>query len=209
MKRRSVTAANKTIVSYNLDIGGLQSTIHRKFLRNIFDLPTEDEVAVEPLMNADEKVIGAGQDTERGDRLSQRPLRRAFSCLVAVGVYSVIISLAFVIVTVTALYATSSSDCKTTVNNAQNIKELVHYDILMVDNSKNGWDTLEKGSVDEEGEPPTIVCNCGEKAVLTVFEVIVLIAVCCMWSHFRAVFLKRKQTSLLKRRRLHNKREIS
>ena len=110
---------------------------------------------------------------------------------------------------VTILYATSSSDCKTTANHAKNIKELVHYNIFAVDNSKNGGETVEKGSVDEEGKSTTIVCNCGEKAVLTVFEVIVLIAVCCMWSHFRAVFLKRKQTSLLKRRRLHNKREIS
>ena len=155
-------------------------------------------------MNADEKVIGAGQDTERGDRLSQRPLRRAFSCLVAVGVYSVIISLAFVIVT--ALYATSSSDCKTTVNNAQNIKELVHYDILAVDNSMNGGETLEI-PVDEEGKTPTIICNCGEKAVLMVFKVIVLIAIavfsiyvaCRVTGHFCAIFLKSKQASLLKR----------
>ena len=99
----------------------------------------------------------------------------ACSCLVTVGAYSVIISLAFVIVPI--LYSTSSSDCKTTANHAQNIKELDDYDILAVDSSKNGGETLEKGSVDEEGKPPTIVCNCGEKAVLAVFEVIVLIAI--------------------------------
>ena len=52
----------------------------------------------------------------------------ACSCLVEVGFYSVIISLAFLIVT--ALYATSFSDCKTTANHAQKIKELVHYNIL-------------------------------------------------------------------------------
>ena len=128
----------------------------------------------------------------------------ACSCLVAVGVYSVIISLAFVIVT--ALYATSSSDCKTTVNNAQNIKELVHYDILAVDNSMNGGETLEI-PVDEEGKTPTIICNCGEKAVLMVFKVIVLIAIavfsiyvaCGVTGHFCAVFLKIKQASLLKK----------
>ena len=62
----------------------------------------------------------------------------ACSFLVAVGVYSVIISLAFLIVT--ALYVTSSSECKIKPNHAQNIKELVHYDILAVDNSVNGGD---------------------------------------------------------------------
>ena len=52
----------------------------------------------------------------------------ACSCLVAVGVYSMIISLAFIVVT--ALYVTSSSECKIKPNHAQSIKELVHYDIL-------------------------------------------------------------------------------
>ena len=33
------TAADKTIVSYNLDIRGLQSARHRKVLRKIVDLP--------------------------------------------------------------------------------------------------------------------------------------------------------------------------
>ena len=37
-------------------------------------------------------------------------------------------------------------------------------------------ETLEK-TVYDEGKPATIVCNCGEKAVLTVFEVVVLIAI--------------------------------
>ena len=39
------TAAENTIVSYNLDIGGLQSIRHRKSLRKIANLPNEDEVA--------------------------------------------------------------------------------------------------------------------------------------------------------------------
>ena len=51
----------------------------------------------------------------------------ACSCLEAVGAYSVLISLAFVIVTV--LYSTYSSECETTADTAQNIKKLVHYDI--------------------------------------------------------------------------------
>ena len=64
--------------------------------------------------------------------------RGSCSCLVAVGVYSMIILLAFIVVT--ALYVTSSSECKTKPNHAQNIKELVHYDILAVDNSVNDRD---------------------------------------------------------------------
>ena len=48
------TSADKTIVSYNLDIAGLQSTRHRKFLRKVVDLPNQDETAVEPVPNADE-----------------------------------------------------------------------------------------------------------------------------------------------------------
>ena len=69
------TAADKTIVSYNLDIGGLQSKRHIKFLRKTVDLPYQDEADVEPVINADEGVIVTGQDTERGDMPSQRPLR--------------------------------------------------------------------------------------------------------------------------------------
>ena len=64
-------------MSYNLDIGGLQSTRHRKFLRKNVDLPNQDEAAVEPVINSDERVILAGQDTKRGDVPGQRPLRRS------------------------------------------------------------------------------------------------------------------------------------
>ena len=103
-----------------------------------------------------------------------------------------IISLAFVIVTI--LYETAASDCTgVTADHAQNIKKLVHYDILAVDNSNNGGDTIEK--VDDDGKVQTIACNCGEKAVLTIFEVLVLIAIaiflvyvaCGICGHFRAM----------------------
>ena len=69
-------------------------------------------------------------------------------------------------------------------------------------------ETLEK-TVDDEGKPATNVCNCGEKAVLTVFEVVVLIAIavfliyvaCGVTGHFKAVYLKRNQASLLKKQK--------
>ena len=61
-------------------------------------------------------------------------------------------------------------------------------------------ETLEK-TVDDEGKPATIVCNCGEKAVLTVFEVVVLIAIAVflmyvafgVTKNFKAVYLKKEQ----------------
>ena len=90
----------------------------------------------------------------------------ACSCLVAVGAYSVIISLAFVIITI--LQATAASDWTgVSADHAENIKKLVHYDILAIDKSKNGGETVEK--VDDDGKAQTIVCNYGEKAVLTIF----------------------------------------
>ena len=57
-----ISAADTTIVSYNLDIEGLLSTRHRKFLRKIVNFPNEDEAAEEPVMNADKRVVKAGQD---------------------------------------------------------------------------------------------------------------------------------------------------
>ena len=67
----------------------------------------------------------------------------------------------------TALYATITSDRKNTANHAKSIKELVYYDILAVDNSVNGGETLEKK--DDDGKQTTMVYDCGEKAVLTVY----------------------------------------
>ena len=40
-------------------------------------VPNESEVAGEPVVNADERVIETGQDTERGDSPSQWPLRHS------------------------------------------------------------------------------------------------------------------------------------
>ena len=59
--------------------GSLPNSLNRNlnwsFL--IVNLPNEDEVAGETVMNADERVVEAGQDTERGDVPGQRPLRRS------------------------------------------------------------------------------------------------------------------------------------
>ena len=51
---RIKTSADKTIVSYNLDIGGLQSRRHRKFLRKLVDLLKHDDIAVETFPNTNE-----------------------------------------------------------------------------------------------------------------------------------------------------------
>ena len=72
------TSADGTIVSYNPDIGGLQSTRHRKFLRKLVDLPNhDDDSAVEIFSNADEVVMMVGQDNERDHMHGQRPLPRS------------------------------------------------------------------------------------------------------------------------------------
>ena len=107
---------------------------------------------------------------------------------------------------VTELYATSSSDCKNTANHPKSIKELVHYNILAADNSVSGGETLERK---DDGKPTTIVCDWGEKAVLTVFKVIILATIavflvyvaCAVFGHFKAVYLKRKEATLLKRQK--------
>ena len=103
------------------------------------------------------------------------------------------------------LYATATSDCRgVTADHTQNIKKLVHYDILAVDNSKNGGETVEK--VDKDGKAQTIICHCGKKAILTIFEVIVLIAIaigmvyvaCGICGHFHSVYqLKQVVVALL------------
>ena len=52
------------------------------------------------------------------------------SCLVVIGVI------------VTILYATSSDCTGVTAENAADIKTMIHYDIMAVDNSKNDGETV-------------------------------------------------------------------
>ena len=82
----------------------------------------------------------------------------ACSCLVAVGCYAVIVSMAFVVVTI--LCSLDSSDYTgVTADNAESIKKLVHYDVLYYDNSRNGCETVEKVEKDEDAH--MVICNCG------------------------------------------------
>ena len=70
----------------------------------------------------------------------------------------------------------------------------------------SGGETLERK---DDGKPTTIVCDWGEKAVLTVFKVIILATIavflvyvaCAVFWHFKAVYLKRKEATLLKRQK--------
>ena len=67
--------------------------------------------------------------------------------------------------------------------------------------------------VDKDGEAQTIICNCGEKAILTIFEVVVLIAIvigmiyvaCGVCGHFRSIYLKRQQLALQKKEKAEKK----
>ena len=70
--------------------------------------------------------------------------------------------------------------------------------------------------VDDDGKAQTIVCNHGEKAVLTIFKVIVLIAItffmayvaCGVCRHFCVFFLQRTQASLLKKERAEKQTRV-
>ena len=64
-----------------------------------------------------------------------------FGCLVIVGVYAVLISVSFAIVT--ALYMTNTGGCENI--EAENVKvmDITHVDFLNQDNSVNGVDVKE------------------------------------------------------------------
>ena len=74
------TAADNTIVSYNIDIAGVKSTRHRTFLRKLIvndnneDLPKVDDTAAGKFLAAEQEVLVTGQ---AGDSAVQRPLRRS------------------------------------------------------------------------------------------------------------------------------------
>ena len=104
-----------------------------------------------------------------------------FGCLVIVGVYAVLISISFAIVT--ALYMTNTGGCENI--EAENVKvmDITHVDFLNQDNSVNGVDVKEPvdGVPEDDGEEAKghshrVYCDCGTQAVMTFFEITVLVA---------------------------------
>ena len=80
-------------------------------------------------------------------------------CLVVMGVYAFLVSLAFIIVTI--MYVTNQG-CEEVVGENASVKSLVHEDILNQDNSHNG-DVTEKAEKegDHTGHTHAVICDCG------------------------------------------------
>ena len=104
-----------------------------------------------------------------------------FGCLVIVGVYAVLISISFAIVT--ALYMTNTGGCDNI--EAENVKvmDITHVDVFNQGNSVNGANVKEPvdGVPEDDGEEAQahshrVYCDCGTQAVMTFFEIIVLVA---------------------------------
>ena len=97
-----------------------------------------------------------------------------FGCLVIVGVYAVLISVAFTIVT--ALYMTVES-CENIEAEIARVVKVTHVDAFNQDNSYNGV----QEPVDGEDEvvkrhDHKVFCDCGTQAIWSFFEIIVLVA---------------------------------
>ena len=105
-----------------------------------------------------------------------------FGCLVVVGAYAVLISISFAIVT--ALYMTSTNTgCENIEAKNAKVMAITHLDILNQDNSVNGVDVKEpvdgvpEDDVEEaKGHSHRVYCDCGTQAVMTFFEITVLVA---------------------------------
>ena len=97
-----------------------------------------------------------------------------FSCLVIIGIYGVLVSAAFTIVT--SLYMTVES-CEKIEAEVAKVVKITHVDALNQDNSYNG---MVKEPVDEDevlGEHHhQVFCDCGTQAIWSFFEIIVLVA---------------------------------
>ena len=97
-----------------------------------------------------------------------------FGCLVIIGVYAVLISVAFTIVT--ALYMTVGSCEKIEANEAKVVKT-THIDVFNQDNSYNGaQETVDEGDEVVRRHEHQVFCDCGTEAIWSFFEIIVLIA---------------------------------
>ena len=96
-----------------------------------------------------------------------------FSCLVIIGIYAVLVSVAFTIVT--SLYMTVES-CENIEAEVAKVVKITHVDALNQDNSYNGV----KEPVDGDGvlgeHHHQVFCDCGTQAIWSFFEIIVLVA---------------------------------
>ena len=96
-----------------------------------------------------------------------------FGCLVIVGVYAVLISVALTIVT--ALYMTVES-CEKIEAEIAKVVKVTHVDAFNQDNSVNGVKEPVDGEEEVERHDHRVYCDCGTQAIWSFFEIIVLVA---------------------------------
>ena len=97
-----------------------------------------------------------------------------FGCLVIVGAYAVLISVAFTIVT--ALYMTVES-CEKIEAEIAKVVKVTHVDAFNQDNSYNGVQEPVDGEEEVvKRHDHKVFCDCGTRAIWSFFEIIVLVA---------------------------------
>ena len=97
-----------------------------------------------------------------------------FGGLVIIGVYAVMISVAFTIIT--ALYMIVES-CEKIEADIAKVVKTTHIDVFNQDNSYNGaQETVDEGDEVVGRHEHHVFCDCGTEAIWSFFEIIVLIA---------------------------------
>ena len=135
----------------------------------------------------------------------------AFGCLVVVGAYAVLISISFAIVT--ALYMTSTNTgCENIEAENAKVVTVTHVDLLNQDNSVNGGDNVKEpvdGKEVTERHAHRVYCDCGTQAIMSFFEVTVLVAAITGLIFMTAMFFGLLRGTFLKSRekRLNLKKE--
>ena len=135
-----------------------------------------------------------------------------FGCLVVVGTYSVLISISFAIVT--ALYMTSTNTgCENMEAKNAKVMAITHVDFMNQDNSVNGGDNVKEPDDGERGDGKSddgeevakmhahrVYCDCGTQAIMSFFEVTVLVAAITGLIFMTAMFFGLLRGTFLKSR---------
>ena len=122
-----------------------------------------------------------------------------FGCLVVVGAYAVLISISFAIVT--ALYMTSTkTGCENIEAENAKVMAVTHVDFLNQDNSINGGDNVKEPDEVTEMHAHRVYCDCGTRAIMSFFEVTVLVAAITGLIFMTAMFFGLLRGTFLKSR---------
>ena len=129
----------------------------------------------------------------------------AFGCLVVVGAYAVLISISFAFVT--ALYMTSSTGCEKIEAENAKVVTVTHVDLLNQDNLVNGVKEPVAEKEETEGHAHRVYCNCGTQAIMSFFEITVLVAAITGLIFMAAMFVGLIRGTFLKSREKRLKSE--